>query len=109
MSRALAVELLRARMLAVDNGAAVHVTFETGAGGCVREVRVGGLGESPESTVPILQQGLGETCLQHSGDALLVFNGRGMPRPPARSFVVSRGERADTLFLSIAGRIRRSH
>ena len=48
-------------------------------------------------------------CIRHTGDSVIVFNGRGMIRPPPRSIYVSRGAVTDSLLISIAGRVRRNY
>jgi prepilin-type N-terminal cleavage/methylation domain-containing protein len=101
-------ELYRARMTAVESGGPVSVTFSRAADGCVDRARVAVLAlpdPVPTAIVPLRAEGV---CLRHTGDSVIVFNSRGMLRPPARSIHVSYGAASDSVLVSIAGRIRRS-
>jgi prepilin-type N-terminal cleavage/methylation domain-containing protein len=103
-------ELYRARALAVREGAPVRVVFHSDPQGCVRTVRVvletGGQDSGSPSPSPAI---FGGACVRHSGDSTIVFNSRGMLRPPTRSFFASYGGATDSVLISIAGRIRRSY
>ncbi|MDR0788302.1 MAG: prepilin-type N-terminal cleavage/methylation domain-containing protein [Gemmatimonadota bacterium] len=101
-------ELYRARMTAVESGAPARLVFHRGAAGCVERMSVVTLADAQERALSgeLFLPGL---CMQHSGDSVLTFDSRGMLKPPARSFHVRYGSRADSVVLSIAGRIRRSN
>lgn len=103
-------EVYSVRMLAVERGAPVRLVLRRAPDGCTRSLHtiVAGPGsdEPLSNTVPLDSRGF---CLTHTGDSVLVFNSRGMLRPPARSFIVQHGSSADTALISIAGRIRRSY
>lgn len=106
----LAAEIYRGRMLAVEGGHPVRVTLLSRTDGCggalriARDVPAGGQTELARTTLDL--PGL---CLVHSGDSTLVFDSRGLLRPPARSFSISHAGTLDQLFVSIAGRVRRSY
>jgi prepilin-type N-terminal cleavage/methylation domain-containing protein len=103
-----AAEVYRTRMLAVESGGPARLILHPDEDGCVRRISVGVEGEdtlrraSFRPTLPML-------CMRHSGDTILTFNSRGILRPPARSFHVTYGSAADSVLLSIAGRVRRSY
>lgn len=101
-------EIYRARMAAVESGAPTLVVLHPGAGGCVERVGVATLAGGAERSISsnVLLPGL---CMRHTGDSVLVFDARGMLKPPARSIRVSHGGVADSVVLSIAGRIRRTY
>jgi len=101
-------ELYRARMMAVESGHPVRVILEPDGAGCVRRFRVALLPGGEERSVSVGLE-LPDLCLRHTGDSILTYNGRGMLRPPARSFRVTYGAFADSALLSIAGRIRRNY
>ncbi|MQA89888.1 MAG: prepilin-type N-terminal cleavage/methylation domain-containing protein [Gemmatimonas sp.] len=104
----LSSELYWARMLAVEGGATVRLVLHSD-GDCVRSVSTfrdepdGGRRELTRATV-----GSVGPCLRHNGDSSLVFDGRGMLRPPARTFSIENGRVTERLILSIAGRLRRT-
>jgi len=106
-------EIYRARLHAIESGRSSLLILHPGTEGCVSRARTalegggaigGGVGSS--SGVVMDLPGL---CLRHSGDSILVFNSRGILRPPARSVWVSYGGAADSILVSIAGRVRRSY
>jgi prepilin-type N-terminal cleavage/methylation domain-containing protein len=101
-------ELYRTRMLAVESGGPAQLVLQADASGCVRRLRVVALpaGVARTSNAGITLPGL---CLRHSGDSIIRYNSRGILRPPARSLRVVYGSFADSVLLSIAGRIRRSY
>jgi hypothetical protein len=53
--------------------------------------------------------GVATVCIQHSGDSILVFNSRGILKPPTRSIFGTGRDAADSVLLSIARRIRRNY
>lgn len=101
-------EIYRARMLAVRDGYPVSLVLAHGAAECIdRVVIVTGAPDRPRRwTRPLAVPGV---CLDHTGDSVLVFNSRGMLRPPARSIFIANLPTTDSVKLSIAGRIRRNY
>ena len=102
-------EIHRARMTAVQRGTTVQLVFGKAADGCVTSVRIvtKAADGTPQSTsTPLETAG---RCLGHSGDSILVFNARGMLRPPSRSVFSIDPTHPDSVLLSIAGRVRRSY
>ena len=101
-------ELYRTRMTAVEVGGATQLLLVADAEGCTRALRL-------QRTVPSalasseMTLDLPNLCLRHTGDSIVAFNGRGMLRPPTRSFFISHGVTADSVVISIAGRVRRSY
>jgi prepilin-type N-terminal cleavage/methylation domain-containing protein len=105
----LTVQLYRARMLAAQSGRPVSVVLSSAGGECataMRTVQTEPDGDSIELVRSAFD--LPGLCLRHTGDSILVFDGRGLLRPPARSFFIEHGGVADRVVLSIAGRIRRA-
>jgi prepilin-type N-terminal cleavage/methylation domain-containing protein len=105
----LSSDIYRARMLAVEGGYPVHVILQPGPDGCAASIRTAREGADGSRTVldrTALE--LTNLCLIHSGDSVLVFDNRGLLRPPARSFSVTHGGITDQVLLSIAGRLRRT-
>lgn len=100
-------EIYRARMLAVDRGGPTQLILHARGGGCVERIRIV-LEPGVEARSALVGVHLPGLCLRHSGDSILTFNSRGLLRPPARSLHVSYGSAADSVLLSIAGRVRRS-
>lgn len=100
-------QLHRARMTAVESGAPTRVVLQSANGGCVERIRIVTVpgGEERSIEADVLLPGL---CMRHTGDSILNFDSRGMLKPPARSIRVSYGGAADSVVLSIAGRIRRT-
>ncbi len=101
-------EVHHARMVAVESGRSTQLILHPGASGCVERIRiVATAGEGGRSTAAaVVLPGL---CMRTSGDSILTFNSRGMLRPPARSILVSHGGTADSVVLSVAGRVRRTY
>lgn len=100
-------EIYRARSIAVADGSGADLSILSDAEGCVE-----GLVTIPHSSSTSARQvtlDLGRLCLRHSGGASLVFNSRGMVKPPTRSFHAAYGANADSVLVSIAGRVRRSY
>lgn len=106
----LVAEIYRARMLAVQHARPVRLTISGQADGCAQALRLT-LPPSPDAAPPtsIIPLDLGRHCLTHTGDSTLVFDGRGMLRPPSRSFRVELEGRTDTVFVAVSGRVRRSY
>ena len=106
----LVAEIYRARMLAVQHARPVRLTISGHADGCAQALRLAlpaqTGGEPPTALIPL---DLGQYCLTHTGDSILIFDGRGMLRPPSRSFRVELEGRTDTVFVAVSGRIRRSY
>ncbi len=103
-----AAEVHHARMVAVESGASTHLILHPGPGGCVERIRVVATAREEVSSISaaVVLPGL---CMRNTGDSILTFNSRGMLRPPARSIRVSHGATADSVVLSIAGRVRRTY
>jgi Tfp pilus assembly protein FimT len=101
-------EIQRARMVAVESGSSAQVVLHTGPGGCVERIGVVAAASAVETSISaaVVLPGL---CMRSSGDSVLVFNSRGMLRPPARSIRVSHGTAADSVVLSVSGRVRRTY
>ncbi len=106
----LVAEIYRARMLAVEEARAVRLAIIGGGEGCARALRLTlpapPDGEPRSSIIPLE---LGPHCLTHTGDSVLVFDGRGLLRPPSRSFRIEFDGHADTVFVSTSGRVRRTY
>lgn len=105
----LAGEIHRARMAAVSTGSPTRLLLTASPQGCIRGVRLEvelPQGYEGGGSVPLAADGV---CIRHSGDSVLAFNSRGVLRPPARAFAAAYGAHADSLLLSIAGRVRRSY
>jgi prepilin-type N-terminal cleavage/methylation domain-containing protein len=105
----IAAELYRARMLAAEGGYPVRLVLHGGGTECAHEMttsRYQAVGEPTLLTRAAFD--LPGLCLRHTGDSILVFDGRGMLRPPARSFFIEDGAVSERLVLSIAGRLRRT-
>jgi type IV fimbrial biogenesis protein FimT len=106
----LTAEIYRARMLAVEAGYPVRVTLQERGDGCtgaIRTARDESDGGSVELTRTPLE--LQDLCLLYTGDSTLVFDARGLLRPPARSFSITHGGTTEQVLLSIAGRVRRTY
>lgn len=104
----ISAELFYARMLAVRTGRSARLDFvRAERGNCVSSLTTSfALGDGPSArTVEIADDFI---CVRHTGGPTLVFNSRGMLRPPSRSIIAGYGGVADTLRVSIAGRLRRS-
>lgn len=100
-------EVHHARMVAVESGGSARLILHPGPRGCVERIRiVAAAGEDSSIAAAVVLPGL---CMQSTGDSVLTFNSRGMLRPPARSIRVSYGGTADSVVLSIAGRVRRTY
>ncbi|MEX2582604.1 MAG: GspH/FimT family pseudopilin [Gemmatimonadota bacterium] len=106
----LTVELYRARMLALESGHPILIELAENDSRCTTAITVFRTGSSGgEEAVQRVAFDLPGLCLRHSGGRTVVFDGRGMLRPPSRSFTVEYGARSDRVILSIAGRIRRTY
>ena len=106
----LSAEIYRARMLAVESGFPVHMILHTDADGCAHEATlVRTRPPAPAVELPSIGFDLAGLCLRHTGSATLVFDARGMLRPPARSFSIVYGSTSHQVIVSIAGRIRRTY
>jgi prepilin-type N-terminal cleavage/methylation domain-containing protein len=101
-------DLYHVRLLAVREGRPMQLVMLRDSAGCVRAYRIEASSPPANPTVRQLPA-LPELCLRHSGDTVVVFNARGMLRPPARSFSVTYHGAADSVLVSIAGRIRRAY
>ena len=102
-------ELYRARMLAVEHGTTARVVLSPGPGQCIGHLRTL-VGTDAQLLRPLtVPLEVGSVCLRHNGDSVIIFNSRGMLRPPARSIFAVDAPGADSVVLSIAGRVRRSY
>jgi prepilin-type N-terminal cleavage/methylation domain-containing protein len=100
-------EIYLTRMIAVRTGESASLVFERRKDGCIVGLRIQNADSSPRKPpVEIAHPGL---CIRQSGDSILIFNSRGMLRPPTRTIHVAYGGAADSVFISIAGRVRRSY
>jgi prepilin-type N-terminal cleavage/methylation domain-containing protein len=99
-------ELYRARMLAVESGTGAQVILHSDGGACVRSIRI--RQQDRDEIARPIAMGPG-VCLRHTGDSIISYNSRGMLRPPTRTLHVTAGPVADSVLLSIAGRIRRTY
>ena len=104
----LVAEVYRARMAAVESGGPTHLFLQAGADGCVRGFRFVAPRQSSERSGRFGAD-LPGLCLRHSGDSILIFNNRGMLRPPARSLRITYGTFTDSVLLSTSGRVRRAY
>lgn len=101
-------EIYRARMVAVESGRPAYLVLRS-MDGCITRLQVKSDLDSMDDTIINSDLDVADLCLRHSGDSILVFNGRGMLRPPARSIFAADLNTPDTVLLSIAGRVRRSY
>jgi prepilin-type N-terminal cleavage/methylation domain-containing protein len=102
----IAAEIYRARSLGVESGSGSILVIESEADGCAKTLRIRpSTAPSPSVRATLDLTGV---CIRHSGDSVLVFNSRGMLKPPTRSFHASVGRDSDSVLISIAGRVRRS-
>lgn len=99
-------EIYRARAAAVAGGTGATLVVESNGEGCVERVLVR---RNDGAVVGRTLPDLSGVCMRHSGGPVLTFNNRGMLRPPTRSFYGRYGDMADSLLISIAGRVRRSY
>ncbi|MEX2572147.1 MAG: prepilin-type N-terminal cleavage/methylation domain-containing protein [Gemmatimonadota bacterium] len=102
-------EIYRARFLAVQNSYPTRLVLHADPNGCVDRLRLGVQAPGAQESSLWVDLDLPGLCLLHSGDSTLVFNSRGMLRPPGRTFFVPTGAGGDTAVISIAGRVRRSY
>jgi prepilin-type N-terminal cleavage/methylation domain-containing protein len=101
-------ELYRARMTAVETGGPARLVLQADREGCIQAFRLSSLRGEVERSGRF-QIDLPGVCLTQSGDSIILFNSRGMLRPPARSLRVTYGAFADSVLISIAGRARRTY
>ena len=102
-------ELYRARMLAIDVGGGVRLVLRSDESGCIDAVALlldDAAGNARSSLAPV---GGRSHCLRHSADSIMHFNSRGMLRPPSRSIYSADAANADSVVVSVAGRVRRSY
>jgi prepilin-type N-terminal cleavage/methylation domain-containing protein len=102
-------DLYYARMLAASEGVTVDVQFFHARGRCVSHYEI--RRRQPRSIYKTTRLGpeLLGLCLTHSGDDDLAFNARGMLIPPGKSMFIRYAGRADSVIISIAGRVRRTY
>ncbi len=98
-------EIYRARAIAVRDGGSASLMVNADSQGCIESLRIMGV-EGLAGTAMLEATGI---CVRHSGDPIMWFNSRGMLRPPTRSFFAIHGTNADSLIVSIAGRVRKSY
>jgi Tfp pilus assembly protein FimT len=99
-------DLFHARMIATRTGERIHVRLEPGPGGCVLwyEVR---RAEHGEVLRRVDVANTPSVCLTVSGSNTLSINSRGMPVGAQRTIRVHSGPLADSLRISIVGRVNR--
>lgn len=102
-------DLYHARMMAVREGTRTVLRFtrRPDAPGCHAPVYTVVVRSTPERVkVTELDLGSGETCLQLGTVDSIVYNSRGLPAGANnRKMYVRRGERADSMTLSLLGRV----
>jgi type IV fimbrial biogenesis protein FimT len=100
-------DLYHARMLATRSGERIHLRMEPGGGACMQsyEIRYAATGEVLRRVD--LTDAASTICLTVSGSATLSINSRGMPVGAARTIRVNSGVHADSLRISIIGRVNR--
>jgi type IV fimbrial biogenesis protein FimT len=100
-------DLYHARMLATRSGERIHLRMEPGGGACMQsyEIRYAATGEVLRR-VDLTNQAA-TICLTLSGNSTLSINSRGMPVGAARTIRVHSGVHADSLRISIVGRVNR--
>jgi type IV fimbrial biogenesis protein FimT len=100
-------DLYHARMLATRSGERIHLRMEPGGNDCMQsyEIRYAATGEVLRRVD--LTDKASTICLTLSGNATLSINSRGMPVGSARTIRVHSGAHADSLRISIIGRVNR--
>jgi prepilin-type N-terminal cleavage/methylation domain-containing protein len=101
--------LYRTRMLAVREGGPVQLVMVADRDGCTRLLRIERKVGTRPGAVSNSHLDLPGLCLRYTGDSIVAFDGRGMLRPPTRSFYIGRGAESDSVVISIAGWVRRSY
>lgn len=101
-----ASDLYHARLLAARSGERVQLRFESAAG-CVRSYRVEQVNPERVLRVVEVRAEAPRLCLTVSGGARLTVNSRGMPTGASRTLRVRGRAGADSLRISIIGRVHR--
>jgi len=100
-------DLYHARMLATRSGERIHLRMLPGGDACMKsyEIRYAATGEVLRRVD--LSAKASKVCLTLSGSPTLSINSRGMPVGAARTIRVHSGGHADSLRISIIGRVNR--
>jgi len=102
-------DLYHTRMLATRSGERLHLRLVPDGSGCMQfyEIRNASSGEVLRSVD--LTREAATVCLSISGSTTLSINSRGMPVGAARTIRVRSGDHADSLRISIIGRVNRMY